>query len=257
MESKFSQKQLDAARKKIIFALDVDDLKKAKNIINDLGPHVGGIKIGLETQTVFGGPIMLDLTEKQDVDTFYDGKFNDIPATIIGATKPLAKRGVGMFNIHATSGNEAIKAAVKACESAGCIVLVVTVLTSISPEECMEIFGDTPENKVLQFARKAKANGAHGVVCSAKELPVLMADEETHSLIKVTPGIQPEWMQKNDQQRVMTPYEAIKAGADYLVIGRAISQPPKDHEYIQGDSLKAIELITEEIAKALSEMNIE
>ncbi len=249
--------RLSEALKKVIFALDISDLEKAKELLMKIGPHVGGIKIGLETQTEFGGPVIINLVAGANGKIFYDGKWNDIMKTIENATKALAtKKSITMFNVHATSGDAAIQAAVQNCGDA--IVLVVTVLTSISPEECYEIFRDTPENVVLKFARKAKRNGAHGVICSAKELPLLMANPDVKDLIKVTPGIQPEWMNSNDQKRVMSPGEAIMAGADYVVIGRAISSPDPKAGWVdapaKGDSLAALKLIAEEIAQAMDEL---
>lgn len=190
--------------------------------------------------TTIGGPQIREVVSQYKAGCFYDGKFDDIPNTTGKASEPLG--GVLFFNVHASSGSESIKAAVAKCGTAK--VLVVTVLTSISPEECMEIFGDTPENKVLQFARKAKADGAHGVICSPKELSVL-SGPEFDGFEKVTPGIQPLWMKSNDQKRVMTPGEAIKAGATYLVIGRAIT----DHV----NPLAAIDLIAREIANVWAE----
>jgi len=253
LKEDFTAQEWEAAKGKILLAADVSTVEEAETIAATLGPHVGGIKIGLETITAFGGPTAIMAVQNNGGQPFYDGKFDDIPNTTFKASIPLAQKGVRMMNVHASSGGDSIAKAVEAVHGTNTLVLVVTVLTSISPEECIEIFGDLPEVKVPQFARKAIANGAHGVICSPQELKFLEG-EEFKGLHKVTPGIQPEYMQSNDQKRVMTPGEAIKAGADFLVIGRAITAPPKDHPFIQGDPLKAIEFITLEIAIAMKEM---
>lgn len=255
METKrnITDEHLKKAMQKIILPIDVSDLEKAIHLIKTLGPHVGLVKVGLETMTSIGGPVIVQLAADYGVSIFYDGKFNDIPHTTGNATHPLSLRHhIKMMNVHATSGDTSIAAAVK--HRGAMNVLVVTVLTSITDEECEEIFGCLPEEAVVKFAHKAVRNGAQGIVCSPHELEILSGIEELQGLLKVTPGIQPLWFQKNDQQRVMTPYEAITNGADYLVIGRAITAPPHDHEFIQGDSMKALELIVQEIAEALFEL---
>ncbi len=248
----FSAKHLVKAKGKIILPVDVSTFSEAEHLIKTLGPHVGIIKIGLETMTAIGAPVIAQLAAQYGVPIFYDGKFNDIPNTIGKSTAALLQyEGITMMNVHAGSGNESILAAVK--NRGNMDVLVVTVLTSITSEECTDIFGCIPEVAVLKLAHKALRCGAQGIICSPQELLKLRQYPELKSLMKVTPGIQPEWMQKNDQARVMTPYEATIVGADYLVIGRAITAPPQDHEYIQGDPLKAVRLITEEIATAIAE----
>jgi len=250
---------LEKARKKIILPVDVSTYSEAEHLIKTLGPYVGIIKVGLETMTAIGGPVIAKLAADYGVPIFYDGKFNDIKNTVEKAaialrmfTEIKAFTDIRMMNLHATSGDAAISAAVK--QRGAIEVLVVTVLTSIGAEECEELFGGLPKDVVLKFARKALKNGAQGIVCSGEELEMLNEHQDVSGLLKVVPGIQPKWMPKNDQNRVMTPYEAIIAGADYLVIGRAITAPPKDYEPIQGDPLKAVALITEEIATAILEL---
>ena len=246
---------LDKARKKIILPIDTTESKTADSLIKTLGPHVGYIKVGLATMTAIGGPIITQMATDYGAFIFYDGKFNDIPATTADATNPLSLRShIKMMNVHATSGDASITEAVK--NRGDMHVLVVTVLTSISNEECEEIFNCSAEETVLKFARKAVRNGAQGIVCSPQELLMLKTHPELDELVKVTPAIQPLWMKQNDQKRFMTPYDAIMSGANYLVIGRAITKPPKEHGIIQGDPLKALELIIWEIAEALYDLEM-
>ncbi len=243
------------AKERIIVALDVNTSDDALLLVDQLRPHVGYFKIGLQfitsmvtslanatvgTESAIGRRIryFFEMTKEQ---IFWDGKFDDIPNTVAGASEEVAKIGVRMFNLHASAGSEAIA---KAVENRGdSLVLGVTVLTSIS-DECISIFGDKPGNKVVQFAQMLSDQKADGIICSAKELPLLSGT----SLLKVTPGIRPKWAQANDQKRVMTPYEAIMAGADYLVIGRPIIKPPEPFIPVT-----AAQDIAKEIEKALQE----
>ncbi len=252
MTSKFSEEQRKAAREKIILPVDVSTRDEATDLLRKFAPRVGMIKIGLETMTALGGPVIAGLVASYKGTTFYDGKFSDIPNTTAKSVKAVAQLpNVCFVNVHATSGPDSIRAAVESRQHLK--VLVVTVLTSISAKDCKLMFEVSPQEVVPIFARMAVQCGAQGIICSPQELAVLNQYQEFNELIKVTPGIQPSYMTANDQKRVMTPYEAIKAGADYLVIGRAITNPPKDHEYIQGDPLKALEVVTEEIASAMYE----
>ncbi|HTM68176.1 MAG TPA: orotidine-5'-phosphate decarboxylase [Candidatus Binatia bacterium] len=229
------------AKDKIIYALDVDSLDKAKARVAAISPHVGPIKIGLELITAVGGPQAVDAVHDAGGLVMYDGKFNDIPNTMAGATRPVAARGVKMFTVHASSGLASVKAAVAACGASK--VIGVTVLTSIDEEECVEIFGDRPSAKVRAFAELLCEAGAHVVVCSPQEVGGL-ADLP---LLRITPGVRPLWAAAGDQKRVMTPGEAIRAGADYLVIGRPISAPPPE----VGSPAEAAGLIAREIEEAL------
>ena len=122
----------------------------------------------------------------------------------------------------------------------------VTILTTFTPEVCKKVYGDEPASMVMFFSRMLAECKCDGVICSPLELALLMEDEKTRKLIKVIPGIRPLWAQPQDQKRTMTPEEAVKAGADYLVIGRPITNPPKDI----GSPVQAVEKIIEEIEQA-------
>jgi len=228
------------AKNKIIYALDVDSLDKARRQVAGIAPHVGMLKIGLELITSVGGPQAVAAVHDAGGLVMYDGKFNDIPHTMAGATRPVAAQGVKMFTVHASSGLESVKAAVANCGASK--VIGVTVLTSLGEEECIEIFGDKPSAKVRAFAELLCEAGAHAIVCSPQEVGRL-ADLP---LTRITPGVRPRWAAVGDQKRVMTPAEAIHAGADYLVIGRPISAPPPE----VGSPADAARLIAMEIEGA-------
>ncbi|MFA6551780.1 MAG: orotidine-5'-phosphate decarboxylase [Patescibacteria group bacterium] len=207
---------------RIIVALDVPSLGQAGQLIDELAPHVGCFKVGLELLTAEGGPEVVRFVHEHGGEVFYDGKFCDIPNTVGNAAKVVARLGVKMFNVHASAGMKAIEAAV--ANKGNSLVLGVTVLTSIDADECVSIFGDQPAIKVKQFAQMLADAGADGIICSPKELEAL-AD---FNLLKITPGVRPEWADAGDQKRVMTPAEAIRAGATALVIGRPITKPPTE-----------------------------
>lgn len=247
------------AKDRIIVALDVDSPGKAKALVEQLAPRVGLFKLGLEFITSTFASLLdrngmnamqaysdaVALFELLDGKVFWDGKFHDIPNTMAGASKAVTKLGVKMFNIHASAGNEAMTAAVDA--SGNALVLAVTVLTSLEENNAHLIFGKPVKAAVLQFARDANTAGCDGIICSPQELEFLGKQKELGDLIKVTPGVRPEWAAVGDQKRVMTPGEAIKAGADYLVIGRPITNPPSEI----GGPVEAAQRIAEEIQEAL------
>lgn len=249
------------AKDRIIVALDVSDVRKAIALVKQLSPHVGFFKIGLEF--IWSSIANLLLLPKDEAiclleyirnlaeaiggqHCFLDPKLADIPNTVKGASVAISRLGVKMFNVHASAGNETIKAAV--ANKGNSLVLGVTVLTSIDKENCLSIFGRWPNEKVEDFALMLAENKADGIICSPQELEFLNGDPRFEDLIKVTPGVRPDWAAKGDQKRVMTPAEAIKAGADYLVIGRPITQPPAEI----GGPVEAAQKIAEEIANVLN-----
>ena len=250
------------AEDKIIVALDVNNPEEALDLVQKLESYVGYFKVGLEfinsmlallvTASDLGNATkeliaIRELFSLLDKQMFWDGKLKDIPNTVGKCSIPIAKMGVEMFNIHASGGVEMMRNAVE--NRGNSRVLAVTVLTSLSEEEAYLSYGAPSKAKVIEFARWAKIAGVNGLICSAKELEVLGKCEEFDDLLKVTPGIRPKWAQKGDQKRVMTPAEAIAAGADYLVIGRPITQPPEKI----GSPVDASKKIAEEIEQALKE----
>ncbi|MFA6097383.1 MAG: orotidine-5'-phosphate decarboxylase [Candidatus Paceibacterota bacterium] len=248
---------------RIIFPLDVNDADEAIALVKKLNPYVGTFKIGLEFINSMLASVIAS-SEKEaaenlakirtlfrllDGKIFWDGKFDDIPNTVAGASASVVKIGVKMFNVHASAGKESVKKAVQNKGSA--LVLGVTVLTSIDEKECESIFGDKPGSKVVIFARMLKEAGADGIICSPQELQYLAEHKEFDDLLKITPGVRPEWAASGDQKRVMTPYDAILFGATGLVIGRPIRQPPEN----VGDSVRAALKIQEEIRNAEQKIN--
>lgn len=229
------------AKERIVVALDVDSLDKALELVEELHPYVGYFKVGLELLTNEGAPKVVQAIKEAGGKIFYDGKFKDIPNTVAGASKAVAKLGVDMFNVHASGGIEMMKAAVD--NKGESKVLAVTVLTSLSEEDAHSIYGAPSKGKVIEFARWAKIAGIDGLICSPQELQALGKQKELDDLLRVTPGVRPEWAARGDQKRVMTPGEAVKAGADYLVIGRPITKPPSDI----GNSIAAAKMIAEDI----------
>lgn len=228
-------------REKLIFALDVDALPKTTSFIEALSPYVGCFKLGLELMNAVGTPQAVHHIQRHGGQVFVDCKLNDIPNTVQGASRVISELGVKFFNVHASAGLEAVKAAneVKGTSK----LLVVTVLTSLDDATSEKIFGTLARNKVIQFAHEAREAGADGLICSPQELELLGQVNDFKDLLKVTPGIRPSWAQNDDQKRTLTPKEAIAAGATHLVIGRPISNPPRGI----GGPVDAAKAILEEI----------
>jgi len=231
-------------RGRIILPLDVSSLDDARVLVKELALHVGPFKVGLQLITSVGAPQAIEFVRRGDGEVFLDGKFCDIPNTVGAASKAAATLGVNMFNVHASCGVEAMRAAV--ANKGDSQVLAVTVLTSLEENNAHLIFGAPSKAKVLQLARDAMLAGVDGIICSPQELPLLRKQKELDGLFMVTPGVRPEWAAAGDQKRVMTPGEAIAAGADMLVIGRPITNPPEGM-----NRLDAAERIASEIAAAL------
>jgi orotidine-5'-phosphate decarboxylase len=214
----------------IIFALDVGTWKEAERFVEELKESVWGFKIGKELFT-WMGPKAVEMVQKQGGKVFLDLKYHDIPSTVAKAAAMATQLRVSMFNLHALGGLEMMRAAIEASREAAQkealpapTILGVTVLTSLQTKDLRAV-GITlsVEAEVVQLASLAQQAGLDGVVASPLEIePLRKACGE--DLVIVTPGVRPEKGQRHDQVRVMTPAEAIKAGADYLVIGRPIKQ---------------------------------
>lgn len=239
---------------KIMVALDVDELSEAEAIAAQLTGSGVTFKIGNQLGTFEGWQRAIEFARRAGVQIFCDTKFKDIPETVKKSSRAITRHQPDFFNIMADNSPEALRAAVDGIDSAmkdfnlkkRPILLGVTVLTSINAETCLSIYGDKPSAKVLQFAAEAARCGLDGVVCSAAEAELLRAHEATKDLLLVTPGIRPTWAANGDQSRVMTPARAIEAGADYLVIGRPITEPSEEI----GTSRTTLEKILQEIGDA-------
>jgi orotidine-5'-phosphate decarboxylase len=214
---------------RVIVALDFPDMMSAFGLAARLDPAACAVKVGKELFTVAEAGLVRELV-RRGFRVFLDLKFHDIPNTVAQACSAATRLGVWMIDVHAAGGSAMLKAArdavADAAKDAGKprpLLVAVTVLTSLTADDLAAtgVMG-TPEAQVLRLARLAQANGLDGVVCSAQEAAALRAACGPGFKL-VTPGIRPAGSAAHDQARVMTPQAAIAAGADYLVIGRAIT----------------------------------
>ncbi len=218
---------------RIIVPLDVPTEAEAIALIEQL-PQVTFWKVGLELFVSTGPEIIRTLKHRQK-RVFLDLKFHDIPNTMAGATYQAAAYGVDLITVHATAGRSALTAvsiaAVEGSQKAGCQppqLIAVTLLTSLTSRDLafdLKIPVELPEY-ALQMALLAQETGLNGAVCSPQEVAQLRQVCGDDFLL-VCPGVRPSWSQAGDQKRSMTPAEALKAGADYLVIGRPITAAPE------------------------------
>tara|TARA_B100001057_G_scaffold333988_1_gene334547 strand:+ start:597 stop:1304 length:708 start_codon:yes stop_codon:yes gene_type:complete len=210
----------------IILALDVNSLTKAQSIVLDLKDHIGGIKLGMEFFNSFGPEGVREISSF-GIPIFLDLKLHDIPVTVYKTIKTLMELDIAIINVHSSGGRDMLKAAAKARDEFNnktTKLIAVTVLTSLDNKDIKEIgYKDNSEDLVLRLACLAKESGLDGVVCSAKEISLLKR-KIGKDFILVVPGIRLEEDSKNDQKRVMSPKNAIDAGADLLVIGRPITE---------------------------------
>ncbi len=231
---------------RIIVPLDVPTEAQAIALVEQL-PQVTFWKVGLELFVSTGSEIIRTLKNRQK-RVFLDLKFHDIPNTIAGAIRQASTYGVDLITIHATAGRLALQsasmAAVEGAKKAGCPppkLIAITLLTSLTSRDLafdLKIPIEL-EEYALQMALLAKESGLNGAVCSPQEVSQLRRVCGDDFLL-VCPGVRPNWAQANDQKRSMTPSDAIKAGADYLVIGRPITAAP--------EPVAAWEKICEELA---------
>ncbi|AAN55432.1 orotidine-5'-phosphate decarboxylase [Shewanella oneidensis MR-1] len=212
--------------KPILVALDYDNKNHALQLIDQLDPNMCRLKVGKEMFTLFGPQLVKDIHER-GFDLFLDLKFHDIPNTVAKAVTAAAELGVWMTNVHASGGLAMMEAAKKALQPYGKeapMLIAVTVLTSMSDEDLKLIGIDVPAfEHVQRLAKLTKQAELDGVVCSAQEASILKSLLGQDFKL-ITPGIRPVGSDVGDQHRVMTPPEALAAGADYLVIGRPITK---------------------------------
>lgn len=212
---------------RVIVALDYPTAAEALAFAGRVDPGLCRLKVGFELFTA-AGPSVVEALVQKGFDVFLDLKFHDIPNTVAAACASAACLGVWMVNVHASGGRRMLVAAREALEKSATrpLLIGVTVLTSQSAQDLEEIGLDgSPETQVLRLARLARESGLDGVVCSAREAPRLRSDAGS-DFILVTPGIRPSGSARADQERVTTPAEAARLGADYLVVGRPITQAP-------------------------------
>jgi len=209
----------------IIIALDYPSLDAALCMADQLDPARCRVKVGKELFTR-SGPAVLEALHGRGFEVFLDLKFHDIPNTVASAVQAAAEQGVWMVNVHASGGRQMMEAAVQRLEQHRLTthLIAVTVLTSMQATDLADVGISAPlAEHVERLAQLAKQSGMHGVVCSAQEsarIKALCGD----SFLKVTPGIRPSFSVANDQQRIMTPSQAMQAGSTHLVIGRPVTQ---------------------------------
>ncbi len=224
---------------KIIVALDFQNAKIAVNFARQLNPKMCRLKVGKELFTA-AGPQLIEALQQQNFEVFLDLKFHDIPNTTAKACQAASNLGVWMTNVHASGGLEMMQAAREAIDKSTHkpLLIAVTVLTSMNAQTLQNIGVHTPlQQHVLNLAKLSKEAGLDGVVCSAQEATILK-ENLGQEFCLVTPGIRPKNAAKDDQTRIVTPEDALKLGAHYLVIGRPITQTE--------NPLKALEDIFQE-----------
>lgn len=208
---------------RIIVALDFPDAKQALAFTDRLEPGSCRVKVGKELFTAAGPRVVAEIMGK-GFEVFLDLKFHDIPSTVANACKAAAGLGVWMMNIHALGGRRMLSAARQAVPTGTAKLIAVTLLTSMEHGDLNEIgLNGDPQDVVQRLALLANDCGLDGVVCSAQEAPRLR-QITSRSFCLVTPGIRPIDASMDEQKRVTTPRQAIDNGADYLVIGRPITQ---------------------------------
>ena len=241
-----------APKDRIILALDVDSIDEVVKYVDLLKDYVGYFKVGLQLFTSCGFEAV-EVIKEHGGKVFFDGKFQDIPNTVAQASVNLLKRGVDFFNISAGGGSRMIEATINACsqyakqnEIEQPLILGVTMLSSfgqktLTNELCVNM---DISDYVLQLARISKNSGLKGVIAPdthAEKIKQELGD----NFIVVCPAVRPTWAIVNDQIRIVSPSEAIKSGADYIITGRPITHA--------NDPLSAVKLILAEIEEAINE----
>ncbi len=217
-------------RERLILALDVDDLERVKALVSLVDSKVGMFKVGKQLFT-HAGPQAVKLIQGMGGEVFLDLKFHDIPNTVAKAAIEATRLGVKMFNVHASGSLEMMRLTVRevsrVCRQEGLrrpIMLAVTVLTSLNKSDLHRVGVDGEvADQVIRLALLTRQAGMDGVVASPQEVAPIRAACGRRFII-VSPGVRPQRAKRNDQRRVMTPEEAIRAGADYIVVGRPIME---------------------------------
>ncbi len=237
--------RVESVGPRVIVALDYPDAKSALMLADRLSPSECRLKVGKELFTA-AGPDLVKQLAKMGFPVFLDLKFHDIPNTVAAACRVAADLGVWMLNVHASGGRKMMEAAKEAVDQSAHkpLLIAVTVLTSMDEAGLREIGVDRrPAEQVKHLAGLARQSGLDGVVCSAQEAADLRATFG-EDFVLVTPGIRPAGTNAGDQSRIMTPASAVRAGSDYLVVGRPITQAE--------DPLTVLRTINQEIEKELA-----
>lgn len=244
-------KKPTCAKEYIILALDVDDLNEAKELVEELKDYVGYFKVGLQLFTGCGFEAV-KMIKNSGAKVYFDLKFHDIPNTVAHCCSNLVKREIDFFNLHIQGGSKMIAQAVKASREASKVlnmepptILGISLLSSFGQRTLTQELGveKNIEDYIMQLANVAKENELDGIVAGASEARKIRQTLGDDFLI-LCPATRPTWAAVNDQVRVDTPSEAIKAGVDFLVIGRPITDA--------SDKVSAVKLIIDEITTALN-----
>jgi orotidine-5'-phosphate decarboxylase len=212
-------------RERLIVALDVGAAATARKIMRGLGESVSTYKVGMQLYTAEGPLVVRDLVAGGR-QVFLDLKYHDIPNTVASAVAEAAGLGVSMLTVHASGGEKMLRAAAEAARKANpsLVVLAVTVLTSLGEEDLPQIGVSAPvQDQVLRLAEMALGAGCGGIVASAQEARALR-QKLGDGFALVTPGVRPAGARHDDQARVVTPVEAMAAGATHIVVGRPITE---------------------------------
>lgn len=235
-------------RERLLVALDVDDWSRARELAELLRGVVGGFKVGMRLYYRVG-PAVLEFLRGMGKEVFADLKLHDIPSTVAGGVRALTAAGASIINVHAAGGRAMMQAAAEAAAAEAARlgiprpkVVAVTVLTSLEDRELREEVGipESPVAVALRWALLAKERGLDGAVAAPREAAAIKKACGPEFLL-ITPGVRPPGAPLDDQRRVMTPGEAVRAGADYIVVGRPILRAP--------DPVRA----AEEIVRSLGE----
>lgn len=237
--------------KRLVLALDAPDRDSALDLYRRTRQVVGTFKVGLEL-FLAEGPAIVERIRKDGADVFLDLKLHDIPNTVKGAVRQVARLHASLFTLHALGGTAAIAAAREALAESTTLpgaqaprILAVTILTHHSGNDLAELgLSGTPEDNVVRLCELAAKAGADGCVCSPDEAARVRQALGEGFLI-VTPGVRPEGAPLGDQARTATPFEAVRDGADYIVVGRPIRTAP--------DPAKAAAAILDEVKRGLAE----
>ncbi len=220
----------------LIIALDYPDRRSALAMADRLDPALCRVKVGKELFTS-AGPRVVEELQNKGFELFLDLKFHDIPNTTSKAVKAAAELGVWMVNVHASGGRRMMEACRDVLEASTLahkpLLIAVTVLTSMSAQDLQELGIASAAEQVLKLATLAQSSGMDGVVCSAMEAHALKSTLGAEFQL-VTPGIRPENAVQDDQQRIVTPHQALVNGSDYLVIGRPVTQANDPVETLHG-----------------------
>ncbi len=230
---------------RVIVALDFPATAPAFDLLERIDPQQCRVKIGKEMFTR-AGPAFVEQVAAKGFEIFLDLKYHDIPNTVAAACEAAADLGVWMVNVHASGGRKMMTTAAErlANRQSRPLLIAVTILTSLGQDDIAEIgYAGTPADNVSRLAALAEDSGLDGVVCSPLEVTMLR-EQRGAAFHLVTPGVRPAGSSTDDQKRIMTPGDAIKAGASYLVVGRPITA--------SDDPLASLAAINAEVAAAIA-----